>query len=634
MLTVLIGMVALAIDGSRGYALRRDLQAGVDAAALAAGDKLQQGAGYSAAEQAATSVFGVNLRLYAAPSCSGYGAPGAGTVVATCTYSDGTQLTQTVASLGAQGSTFTIAARRSLALQFARVLTNGTNLTLGAAATGSVGNLVYTPAIAALSTAGCGGSGGSALTVNGTGPLKVIGDVVADGLVSIANTTMIDAGDLYARCQSSVPGAVNACYPSGGAAPCTYPDVAGATRSGFYLADPRYPAPTQLGSSQGTPANNVVVLPGIYSSIPPFNAHRCWFLAAGVYTWQAGFINVTDVVSNELKPPAEPDAADNTELAANQFWNADGVNCAGGVQVSSASGPRDIPFGKWSFVVTSTRTDSYNGVAFTRESSPSMCNQVVVNNHNQSVQLTVSNVPGATAYNIYAAPPGNGCAGPFGLAASLAVGGPVTNSNTNPCPLFTGNGCSLGHESITLDTQLASPFAPNAAAAPGTSGAYPPDGEQPPLGAAQPNQNPARGSGASGDRANENRCATANGVGSACPASVTPGAVEFNAPAGGCIATLNAGDTYVFGGYQFDWIAAYEPSANQCLNVLGAGTNSAYVGLFYAPGASITVTSAAAFEVAGTAGLMGSYVTFLGAMPAITYSASYAPAAPASRLSS
>ena len=35
MLTIIIGMAAIAIDGSRAYALRRDLQVAVDAAALA-----------------------------------------------------------------------------------------------------------------------------------------------------------------------------------------------------------------------------------------------------------------------------------------------------------------------------------------------------------------------------------------------------------------------------------------------------------------------------------------------------------------------------------------------------------------------------------------------------------------------
>jgi uncharacterized membrane protein len=66
MLAVVVGMAALAIDGSRAYALRRDLQAAVDSAALAAGDKLQQTGSYASGEQAASTIFGTNLRLYAA----------------------------------------------------------------------------------------------------------------------------------------------------------------------------------------------------------------------------------------------------------------------------------------------------------------------------------------------------------------------------------------------------------------------------------------------------------------------------------------------------------------------------------------------------------------------------------------
>src|ERR1700674_3690178 len=77
MLAVLIGMAALAIDGARAYSLRRDLQDAVDAAALTAGDTLQQTGSYPQAEQAATTSFSTNLMLYTAPGCApGYGSPG------------------------------------------------------------------------------------------------------------------------------------------------------------------------------------------------------------------------------------------------------------------------------------------------------------------------------------------------------------------------------------------------------------------------------------------------------------------------------------------------------------------------------------------------------------------------------
>ena len=113
MLTVLVGMTALAIDGSRAYALKRDLQAAVDSAALAAADKLQQSGSYATAEQAATNVFASNLRLYSSPSCSpSYGSPGAAPWTVTCTYPDGTALTQVVRAVGPQGSQFAMSATR------------------------------------------------------------------------------------------------------------------------------------------------------------------------------------------------------------------------------------------------------------------------------------------------------------------------------------------------------------------------------------------------------------------------------------------------------------------------------------------------------------------------------------------
>ena len=631
MLTVLTGMTAIAIDGARAYALRRDLQAALDSAALAAGDKLQQSGSYVIAEQAASTNFANNLRLYAAPACSAYGAPGASPWTVTCTYSDGTLLTQVVQGLGAQGSQFSLTATRQLQLQFARILTNGATPTLAAASTGNVNNQRYTPAVAALAQDGCGGASGTSLSINGSGTLSVRGDVLANGMVTHSAGALRVAGDIYARCQLSVAGATTACYPSGASAPCSYPDVAGGTRSGFRLADPGYPGPSNLGSGQGLPSS-VVIPPGIYSTPLFLNGGHCWFLSGGVFTFQGGTVNVGDFLSNELKPPMEPSVSNNMLPATNQFWNTNGVNCQGGFQLVKQAGPRDITTGIWSFVVTSTRTDMYNGTSYLRESAPSVCEQINLNSHFDNVIVQVSNVPGATAYNIYAAPPGNGCAGPFGLAASLPVTGPVTNTNTNPCPVYTGAGCTLNNEQIFLSAQLASPFTPNAAAAPGTTGAYPPDPETAPLGFGLPNQNPASGAGAAGDRANENNCQTVGGVYQGCPGPVTPGAVELNYPAGSCLSTNNGGDIYVFSGNQYNWLSVYQPPANSCSNTLGAKSNSAFVGLVYTPSATLNVISQFAFEAAGVGGLMADNVAFTGALPSIAFSSMYAPIPPASRL--
>ena len=634
MLTVIIGMAALAIDGSRAYALRRDLQAAVDAASLAAADSYQQSGSYASAEQAATTIFGANLRLYTAPACApAYASPGAVPLIVTCTYPDGTVLRQVVSGLGPQGGQFVISATRSLQLQFARILTNGASPSLAATATGNVNNLRYMPVVAALNQGGCGGTSGSAITIGGVGTLGITGDIVANGKILISAGALRVAGDIYARCQSTVPGSVtSACYPSGSSTPCAYPDVTGATRAGFRLSDPGYPAPTSLGGGQGLPTQ-VVLQPGIYSAPLFLSGGHCWFLSGGVYTFQSGYTNLGDFVSNELKPPFEPNASNNTLLAANQFWNTGGVNCNGGFQLTKLLGPTDVQLGTWSFVLTSTRSDTYNGVAYQRESAPSICQSITLTSHFENAAVAVSNVPGATAYNVYAAPPGNGCAGPFGLATTVPVTGSVTNTNTSPCPVYTGGGCSLGNESTTLGPALLSPFAPNPLAAPGTIGAYPPDSETAPWAPGLPNQNPPMAALAAGDRANENNCKSVAAAYVSCPGPITPGAVELNFQAGSCFTNGNGGDTHVFSGEQYNWLVLYASQSNVCVHALGAENNGAYIGLAYAPSATINITSPYVFE-APTAGVVANRVGFSGTLPSIVFNWAYAPVPPASRLTS
>lgn len=638
MLTIVIGMAAIAIDGARAYSLRRDLQAAVDAAALAAGDNLQQTGSWLGAEQAASSVFAANMRLYA-PSCGPWGSPGAGPYTVTCTYSDagGTTLTEVAQGFGPQGSQFTISARSNLQLQFARILTNGTSPAMTASSSGSVGNLRYSPALSALDSAGCGGAPGTAITVGTGGTLSVVGDVVSNGTVTLGPATLRVSGDLYARCQPAVPGTVTmACYPSGAATPCTYPDVAGATRTGYWLGDPRYPPPAIVGGSQPLPGNDVVLSPGLYAADPVFPTSRCYFLASGVYDWQGGYTNSGGFVSNELKPPDEPVAGDNTHTG-HQMWDTGGANCAGSFQPTAIAAGNSIREGTWAVEVTATRVDTFSGINYSRESAPSMCRTVSIGDA-QALKVTVSNVPGATGYRVYAAPPNNGCSGPFGYAGSINVNVPVHNDNTVGCPAFTGLLCSLGYVSANFDgSVLGLSFAPNSLVAPGVIGAYPPVGETPPLSVNLPNQNPDRGTPPAGDRANENQCSTLVGAATACPAAITPGAVEFYLPSGGCLnATTNA-DNFLFSGYQFNWIMVYEPGvtnppANTCSNVLGAAADSAWVGLIYLPAASLNISKAATFRTEATGGLMADTITFTGQLPTIIYSSSYAPMPPATRI--
>ena len=102
-------------------------------------------------------------------------------------------------------------------------------------------------AVAALNRAGCGGLPGSAITVANGGTLAIVGDVVSNGAISNAGTIQV-AGDTYARCQASVSGLVEDCYPSGNSAPCTYPDKLGVVRTGYTYADPNYAPPVVVGA--------------------------------------------------------------------------------------------------------------------------------------------------------------------------------------------------------------------------------------------------------------------------------------------------------------------------------------------------------------------------------------------------
>jgi hypothetical protein len=639
MLAVVVGMAALAIDGSRAYALRRDLQAAVDAAALAAGDNLQQTGSYILAEQAATASFGANARLYSAPSCPGYAAPDLthNPRIINCTgYADGTVLTQTVTALGPAGTQFTITASRSLALAFARILTNGTIPRLSATASGGVNNLLYTPTIAALSQAGCGGMPGTAITTTTGGTLNIVGDMVSSGAISLVGSAQV-TGDVYARCQASVPGLTTTCYPSGNGIPCTFPDVAGTTKSGYNFVDPNYPPPAVVAGSQASPASNVVLPPGTYAANPAIAASKCYFLSAGVYGWPSGYTSNGGFVSNELKPLDEPDPTNNTLLANTQFWNTNGVNCAGAFQISAVGGSA-IPRGTWALEVTSVRSDSYAGVNYKRESAPSICRTVTVD-FGQVVQLQISNVPGATSYGAYVSPPPNGCSGHFGLAGYIPVSGSVQNNSTvGTCPAFTGTSCSLGNQTLLIDSNvLGNRFTPNVLALPGTFQAYPPDSETAPLQSGLPNQNPNRGTPPAGDRANENQCETVAAALTPCPGPITPGAVVFNLPNGSCLNDTNGGDNFVFSGYQYNWVVTYEPGAanppeNACSNVMGAAGNSAFIGLVYIPSASLSVPSSAGFRAKAIGGMIANTITFNGVLPMIVGSSAYMPVPPAARL--
>ena len=189
------------------------------------------------------------------------------------------------------------------------------------------------------------------------------------------------------------------------------------------------------------PGSEIVIPPGVYAGNPNFGNKRCYFLSAGAYKWQGGYSNNGGLVSNELKPPDEPLISDNTQAANPQFWNLDGAKCAGAFQVN-VTGSGGAPMGTWGVKLTSVRTDTYAGVNYQRESAPSRCQSFAVHTA-QNISVLVSNVPGATSYNIYLS--SNSCSGPFGLVGNIPVTSTPQNNDTAQCPFGNGNGNGNGN---------------------------------------------------------------------------------------------------------------------------------------------------------------------------------------------
>src|SRR5712691_7302949 len=122
MLVVLFGFLGLALDSGRGYLDRRELQASVDAAALAAAYKYMNTTDYTQAEQAATTDYASNERLYTTPACSGYGS-----LSATCSFGDpsGHTLTINVVNHSIAGVSFTATGSHRIVVAIMQVLGAG-----------------------------------------------------------------------------------------------------------------------------------------------------------------------------------------------------------------------------------------------------------------------------------------------------------------------------------------------------------------------------------------------------------------------------------------------------------------------------------------------------------------------------
>jgi Flp pilus assembly protein TadG len=656
MMAVLLGFAGLAIDSARAFDGRRLLQDSVDAAALAAAESYQNGASWTAAQNAAILLFQKDNRLSTgAPACapSSFGTPAPGSpgtaVVTTCTMSGGTGyvLTLSASDNGPGGQLFSLSATRPLTVALMQVLGQSPTITLTAVGSATANDQALTPALAGLSNAGCFGTGGATpFSIPATtNYLTVVGDVVSNGAASLgAGSFLRLGGDMLTRCAPPTNAAniTYECWPGTTPPACTGGSVQGQLRStANNFADPGYAAPSLAGLvTQPNPLTNVVLSPGIYNNDPQFGfgGPACYFLPGGVYQWLAGMTVSAGIISNELKPPGEPGSNP-------PFWRLSaGFTCEGswvGAAKQAADNFGVGTYGNWPVVVTSVY---HRPGSVDRESAPSACALVNVAGPDGALAINVSNVPGATSYNVYAARPPATCASQLGMVGSITNGvlEKTTKLDTASCPDPSGTkACSLGAVGLVSATpvyfdlgSISAGWAPNPAALPDTSGAYPPDPEGADFlgGTSFPPANHTRAAYPSGDRANENFCATAV-AGIACPAAVTPGAVAMYVANGSCFNVTAGGDAFLFSGYQYNWLVSYEPPATTCANTWQGMFNSAPIGMSYTPGASFKLAGANASQSRSFGGIVAASILVQSAGGLqLDFNNGYAPRPPGTRL--
>lgn len=233
----------------------------------------------------------------------------------------------------------------------------------------------------------------------------------------------------------------------------------------------------------------------------------------------------------------------------------------------------------------------------------------------------------------------------FGWAANCAAPNGATSSGFSPpAVLCTIDSSNFGGVSSIANAVIGH-TTPCAAKTTNTASAgycQPPDSESSPFcfavcTATVGQENPPRrldpGAGDGGDLANENACSS-KGTDPNAPcsaATTTPGAVQLYMSGTQCLdQNANAG-TYVFSGYQYDWIVIYMPATDTCSPTLNGSSNTAFIGTIYAPGSNAKINGAERSPVSGqvivaTASVAG------GATAGIDFNPLYAPAPPAARL--
>ena len=444
LILVLFGMLGLAIDSGRAYVDRRDQQAAVDAAALAAGDWYENFSNlYGSTLPNAKHVYESNLHLYGGPSSDSDTTTFVGVSgnlqqdTDVVTYASGYTLTIVATNTQFNGYQFTLTSSHLLALAFIQIFGGGPNITITATATAIVGNQRQTPALLTLSTGQC------SMDLKGGTTLTILGDVYSNGTACV-DSNLQEAGNCYGAAGSTCGDASYYCY-NGTAGFVPYPPPC---NPGDVLGGPVVPAPTL--PDPGYQANSVPfystpqsynqynrgtwteMYPGQYGSFHlSGGSASCAFLDAGVYTWTNGYTSdaTGSLLSNELKAPDEElaSAPGTTNLANPQFWNQNGASCSGEFNLTTVSAPSNGlkhqgGSGNWGVELTSGRFDPFLDPTVTpdpcssvagcrRESAPSECQQVsTTDTSSPGIDVNITrNAPGADYYYVYINP--NGCDG-------------------------------------------------------------------------------------------------------------------------------------------------------------------------------------------------------------------------------
>jgi hypothetical protein len=710
LILVLFGMLGLAVDSGRSYVDRRDQQAAVDAAALAAGDFYDNYPNYPDVTAVtipnAERVYENNLHLYGPATRTfslhdpSYGI-NSNLVQDTWidTWAGGYQLTITATNTLFNGYQFEFDSTHQFPLAFMQIFGGPPNVTIVASAGSIVGNQRQTPALLTLDST----PGDCAVNLGGNGQLTVLGDVYSNSGVCLTAASLHLAGNCYGAAGAACSSALYYCYnATPGFVPYPAPCIPG---SGDIVGQPVVPAPTLPDPGYTAPSwqfynsssgfqfdrgSYTEMTPGNYNSFALTGGAGCYFLDAGVYSWNGGYSSHGGLVSNELKSPNEESwsAPGTTAQSIAPFWSpagCDGAFTAASVSVPGGQGMKHgAGGGVWGVELTSVRYDTFKDPVITgnsaqlcwgapgcrRESAPSACTSVATLDDTtgpQGINVTITtNAPGAQYYNVYL--DRNGCDGnpnnfafagrylapgwiDAGAPPATATGVPgwtgvLANGNGGYCGLPTGltvTICNVLYSDPNFVTthlcfaQLRAPGCqtPDDETKPQCFQSCPPSANTPQENAPMALQYPPGNTG--GDVANENYCVISPVPGDAnapcTSAKVTPGAVQFYFPNNACLDQNGGGYTHVFSGEQYNWIVIYSPPGASCpvLEKLNGNAFTQYIGTIYTPSSSWDILGTDKAPLAGQVICYTANVTGNGSA-GIDFNPNYAPAPPAARL--